>query len=444
MIKKILQGADTNLKDLLAGSVLTFAIKLLGITLTYLLFYIINLKNGAAGIGTYNLFVQLITVLGTTVCLGTNTSILKYSGQYHSTTDQPILSSVYFEICKYILLLCISLAVVLFFGAELFSNVIGSKNEYTLLVKCLALALPFFALNLITIELYRGIGLLRYSEFFRSILVPAVIVVGYLVLWNQQLTDDEIIYLFISSTVFSTLVSAFILRHNFTIEQKIIKKTIGISQILTTSIPMMISGTMGTLLTALPIFFINFYGSKQDVGVFSLNFKISQTITLILMIVNTILAPKIAFYYHAQRKNELQKLLWQSSRLMFWIALLLVLLLILFGKIILNFFGSEYIGSYSLLVILVMGNFVNVASGSVGIFMNMSGNEKKLIKLRLINLISCLAAYWIFIPRYGSLAAGIITSVEIIIFNIVTARYIKKVLHYTTYYFPFLKEKNTH
>jgi O-antigen/teichoic acid export membrane protein len=161
------------------------------------------------------------------------------------------------------------------------------------------------------------------------------------------------------------------------------------------------------------------------------------------MIVNTILAPKIAFYYHAQRKTELQKLLLQSTKLMFWISLLLVVLLILFGKIILNFFGSEYLSSYSLLVILVMGNFVNVASGSVGIFMNMSGNQKKLIKLRLINLIICLAAYWIFIPRYGSLAAGIITSVEIIIFNIITARYIKQVLHYTTYYFPFLKEKNT-
>jgi O-antigen/teichoic acid export membrane protein len=409
-----------------------------------LLFYIINLKNGAAGIGTYNLFVQLITVLGTTVCLGTNTSILKYSGQYHASTDQPILSSIYFEICKYILLLCICLAVVLFFGVDLFSNIIGRKNDYTLLLKCLALVLPFFTLNLITIELYRGIGLLKYSEFFRSILVPAVILVGYLVLWNQQLSDDEIIYLFISSTVFSTLVSAFILRYNFTAKQKIVQKAIRISQILTTSIPMMVSGAMSTLLTALPIFFINFYGTKQDVGVFSLNFKISQTIILILMIVNTILAPKIAFYYHAQRKTELQKLLLQSTKLMFWISLLLVLLLILFGKIILNFFGSEYLSSYSLLVILVMGNFVNVASGSVGIFMNMSGNQKKLIKLRLINLIGCLAAYWIFIPRYGSLAAGIITSVEIIIFNIITARYIKQVLHYTTYYFPFLKEKNTH
>ncbi|MCF8318715.1 MAG: oligosaccharide flippase family protein [Sphingobacteriaceae bacterium] len=440
MLKRIFEGKDANLKELLSGSALTFVLKLSGIILTYLLYYIINLKNGAEGIGTYNLFIQAITVVGMLVCLGTNTSILKYAGQYHAAADHPKLSSIYYELTKYILLLCILIAGILFFAAPFWGYLLGKNGLYTPLIKNIAIILPFFALNLISIELFRGIGLLKYSEFYRSVITPISVILLYLIFWKRNLTSAEITYLFISATIFSTITSAIILRYSLTAPPKKQTKFLGISQILTTSIPMMVSGTMSTLLTAFPIFFLDFFGSKQDVGVFSLNFKISQGIILVLMIVNTILAPKIAFYYHSGKKNELQKLLHQSSKLMFWVAFLLTIMLIVCGKFVLSFFGAAYTSSYWQLIILVIGNFINVASGSVGIFMNMSGNQKQLIKLRLANLIVCFGAYWFFTPRYGGIAVSLITSLEVILFNVLTASYIQRKLQYITYYLPFLEK----
>jgi len=57
-------------------------------------------------------------------------------------------------------------------------------------------------------------------------------------------------------------------------------------------------------------------------------------------------------------------------------ALIPVLICTLFPVFVLNFFGEEFVAAAPLLVVLSLGQLINVATGSVGFLLLMSGHEK--------------------------------------------------------------------
>ena len=70
---------------LLSGSAKTFAIRILGMILGYGLTYSISIRLGASGVGYFQLFMQIMTVLGMTFGLGLNSAVLRYTGQFSAS-----------------------------------------------------------------------------------------------------------------------------------------------------------------------------------------------------------------------------------------------------------------------------------------------------------------------------------------------------------------------
>jgi O-antigen/teichoic acid export membrane protein len=95
----------------------------------------------------------------------------------------------------------------------------------------------------------------------------------------------------------------------------------------------------------------------------------------------------------------------------------------------LAYFGEDYAKASLPLKVLLVGQWFNVATGSVVSMLLMAGYEKlhhrNTLIMTSINIISLI----IFIPLYGLLAAAIITSVAMALKNLIALFYVNKLIY---------------
>ena len=141
-------------------------------------------------------------------------------------------------------------------------------------------------------------------------------------------------------------------------------------------------------------------GSFQ-VGIYSAAFKTASAVSFILAAVNAIAAPMFATLYARRDYEGLQTLTATVARWLFYPSLVFALLLILFADRILGLFGSEFVAARGEMIILILGQLVNVGAGSVGYLMEMTGHHQKCAYVFGCSAILNLVLNSILIPTLG-------------------------------------------
>ena len=116
-------------------------------------------------------------------------------------------------------------------------------------------------------------------------------------------------------------------------------------------------------------------------------------------------------------------------------ALISVVNRVAFSKVILNFFGSEFVAGSSTLIVLSVAQMINTASGANALILGLSGREKLLLFNNLAMIVLNIGMNSVLIPKMGILGAAIATGTSIVIVNI--ARIIE--VRYLVGIFPYDK-----
>ncbi len=439
MVEKLLNKlkSDIHFKDILKGSAITFVLKVAGMAVSYFLIYVISKKLGAEGVGFFNFLLNILISLGMMVGLGMNMSVLRYVGQFNNKDNQAKIKLIY----KYYLAIATPLSIVIgltiYFCADYFVAMAGKEQVYIKGFKVIGIILPFYALNQISIEYIRGLKQLKISELIRSLLRPLIMVVAIYALFNEKLSKIDTVYILFVAILVNFLVSQATILNKIKNLPRISMLEFSLQEFVKTSLPMMISSLSSTLFLALPVFFLDFYASQAEVGVYSVANRLASLVSIILIVINTIAAPKFSELYWANNMKELQKVISQSTKLMFWIAFIISLGLIIFGRFFLGIFGEEFKAGYTVLIILVISQVINAATGSVGIFMNMSGRQKILKNIFLIALAILLVLYMFIGEGLNMYYASICVAVLQIFISIVPTYIIFKELRIKTYFSLF-------
>jgi O-antigen/teichoic acid export membrane protein len=102
------------------------------------------------------------------------------------------------------------------------------------------------------------------------------------------------------------------------------------------------------------------------------------------------------------------------------VALPGAVVLILFGGPLLDFvFGSEFARGASALALLVGGNLIAVAAGSVGNILNMTGHEGDTVFASGVAALSNLVLNLALIPVLGIRGAAAATALSLVLWNVI-------------------------
>src|SRR6185437_533600 len=154
--------------------------------------------------------------------------------------------------------------------------------------------------------------------------------------------------------------------------------------------------------------------------------------TFILVAINLVSAPKFASLYKQGKSENLKRYAINSTRIMVLFATPMVLIIMCFPNAIMSLFGPGFVEGAPMLVILSLGQYVNVLTGSVTLLLMMSGHEKDMRNIQFMGGVLCVILNYILIKTNGVLGASVAIAISVSVQNLVCVGMVKKRLGFNT------------
>jgi len=389
---------------------------LFGFTLFITNFY------SAENVGRYDFVRSTLMVLGGVSLMGTNQSIIYYSGLLNARKSVESIRSIYSQMLKIIVTLSLIILgfFMIFFNESTINEIFKNRESYSLILKTI-LTLVFFAVTMLNIDTIRALKKTILSEMYRSIFRYLPVFIFAIILLktnNEELLVEVYLLGFLLLSLFSSI-------RVYILFKKIDKpndksESFTITEIFKTSSPMALSAIAYFIMQSIDIIILSIYEGFDQIAYYSVSVKLAMLTTLALMSVNIVIAPRIAEIYENQKMQKLQMLIKHSTRIIFLISIFVLSVLFFFSEEILGLFGQGYVIANNALLFLLAAQFFNAVSGPGAIYLNMTGRQKTLNKILVSALIINISLNFYLIPTQGINGAAIATLASLIIWNTIT------------------------
>jgi len=345
---------------------------------------------------------------------------------------------LYDGICRIVFPFSICLACLLFLFARVIAESFFGDGSLTFAFRLFSLVLPLSVIYEINAQIIRAFKDILSAAFLINLNKPFLNLLFLLVIGLFTNTVYTPVLVFCATTAIGFVLSGFLVQKKMRLFRDKDEKAVSDSNLLKTSLPMLTVALAYVLMGRIDTIMLGYFSSLDAVGIYAVALKIGGILTFILYSVNMIAAPKISELYWAGKIDELKKVLFYASRIIFWASFPIFLGLVLFSDFLTNLFGYEFSQGKEALVILAIGYFVNAASGPIGYFLNLTGEQKVFRNIVLVASCLNLALNALLIPKWGMTGAALATMVSMVSWNMLALCYSRFKFGFTTLYLPII------
>jgi O-antigen/teichoic acid export membrane protein len=382
---------------------------------------VVSNKLGAKAAGYYFLAISIVMVFSALGRVGTDSTILRFVGvagkNYEDTSINSTLRAA-----------LIIAGLTSFLGSLLLailSNIIAinifDKPELGSILRTISPTVLFISLFTVFAMTLQGLQKTTQSVAISNIFTNLFVICFVLVSHEASITQVTIFY---NISCFVTVILGVFYVKNFLFVRK--KSNIAWREFFNSCLPLWIGVMMlqssqlaGQIITGI-------FNDTDDVAMLAVAQKTAALVSFILVVVNLVVAPRYALLYKQEKYAELNELALFSIRMMLTIAIPIILLTLTYPAEIMKLFGPEFSDGKHLLQILVLGQSVNVFTGSVGYLLSMSGNEKDLRNSLLISTPLTLFLCLVLTPVHGVTGAAISTAIGFSFQSLIPAFWVYK------------------
>lgn len=159
--------------------------------------------------------------------------------------------------------------------------------------------------------------------------------------------------------------------------------------------------------------------NSADLGLFRSAERAAFLITFILLVINAVFPPRFATLYHKGDLAGLSRLARKGAVLGILLALPILLICLLVPHWLLGLFGTEFVPAANLLRIIALAQLINVATGSVGLLLNMTGHEVLMRNIALSCNVLGLLLFFLLIFLLGTLGAALALAIVLVLQNLI-------------------------
>lgn len=411
----LLHHLDQHTQELVRGASVAFILKVLAAGLAFGLNVILSRMLGAKGSGIFYLAFTIVMLGSAIGRVGMENALVKFIAANISAGKPDMVLVIHRKAIIFSIVTSTILSTLLYNFSPWLADFAFSKHE--LIQPLTIMSLAIVPLSLLTLYAYSFQGLMKIaiSVTMMSIASPLLTCLGVMIFVPTYGINAAAISYLCATTL--TFITGWILWRWET--ERFTKKKPDFSnrELLTTSIPLMWVVLLGITINWAPLIFLGRWESYSNVGIYSAASRTAMLTSFILIAVNSIAAPKFAASYQQGNFAVLEILVKNSSRIMILLATPILVLFISMPEFILGLFGDEFRRGATVLTILSIGQFINVATGSVGYLLLMSGNEVSMRNNLLLCSLIGLVLNCVLIPTYGIVGAAVSVSLVIAIQN---------------------------
>ncbi len=434
-------------REVLGSTFFAFLFRLLGLVFSFLFLLLIAQNYGPESVGIFALSVSILQLFSTLSKVGTDTFFLRFIAE---NQNQILIRYIYKKLIITIIIISLFFSYVLFFLSPYISKYIFENLKLIPSLKIVSFSILFFSLLYLHTQGLRGLKKIKEFVFFQFLFpffLSFVIILFCVKSWICLPHKDTMpIFVFSISIVFSLVLSMVFFHINLKNlsffpkgNLKLGKNKVNLKYIFSISIPMLFANSINLAMNWTDSIMLGIFSTEQNVGIYNTVSRLVSATSIFLFAVNSIAAPKFVEYYKGGNYENLVKFAKFSTKLSFYLSLPLIIFLFLFGKQTLSIFGESFLVGYLPLVILLIGQIINISSGGVSIFLQMTGFEKFHRNVLFLSLILNIVLNILLIPIYGIIGASLATAITICFWNIIFTIKVKRIIGAWINYFLLWK-----
>jgi O-antigen/teichoic acid export membrane protein len=432
---------DIHLRELVSGGSLALFYKLMGGFFGYLFLFMISRGLGADSVGKIILSLTILNIVHVLGKLGCDRALVRFVAQHSSVNKAESIRYVYFKILKLCLISGIIASTAVYVFSPQIANHIFNKPDLDLTIRIGAFGILPMILMFINSECLRGLKNITASSLIENVLPLffSLVLTGLLFLFSFDANFALICY--IAGLFIACAVSFRVWFQDSGIGSAVSRGEMTLAAILSISLPMLLSNSMNLTMRWMDTIMLGVFRTEHEVAVYTVALKVAGVTSMILMAINAIATPKFAELYWKNDLQGLRRIVRQSTKIVFWVSLPVLLVIVVFSSFILTFFGKEFTEGCFALLVLACGQFINASSGSVASLLQMTERHKAFQNIMIVGTLLNVILNLLLIPRYGINGAAVATATSVVFSNLASVIYTEKSLKVVSIYIPLLSEK---
>jgi O-antigen/teichoic acid export membrane protein len=407
----MLESREIN--TLASGATVALFGRLIGRGLNVLVLILLARFLGPIEFGLYALgwtIVQMGTLLAP---LGLDKGVLQFGSRFYKR-NSTTTSGIIFQSILFSLIVGLTMSAIIFFLAPLISKDVFNKPDLASVLRKLSPIFLLFAGIKVTAAATRVSQRVKYSIFVEDILPPLLnllLFLGLFLIFGWKL-HGALIAVSISFIVAFLLAIFYVTR--------LFPETFSLKSTALTFTKDLISFSLSTSLTGIFSMFIiwtnrlivGYFLPEADIGIYQVVSQLSLLIPIIMSGFSAIFAPMIADLHHRRKYSKLQEIYTISTKWGLYLGIPFILITVMMPMdLLLTIFGKPYTAGSNALIILMFGQFINLATGAVGWLLMMTGNQKQWLLITFSLFVVSMALGIVLTPRLGLEGAAIATSI---------------------------------
>jgi len=397
----------------------TFALKVASTGFGFLTSLLLARLLGAAGYGVYAYAMSIVALLVIPATFGLPQLLIRNLASYRTRSEWNLMRGLLRWSNWSVLVASVAIALLMAIAIELMSERFQPQTAATFRIALLSL--PLMSLSQIRQTALQGLNHIVEGQLPEALIRPVLFIAlvgGAYFFFRWKVSASLAMGMQVIAAGVTFLIGTMILRRHLPAPVKEASPSYEVRAWMRSALPLLFIGGVSVINQYASILILGALKGAADVGIYKVATQMAALIPLMLVVVNTAIGPTISSLYTKGDMNQLQRVVTRSARLALLFSLPVVLAFAVFGKWLLLLFGSEFPRGTVALAILSIGQLVNVAAGSVGLLLIMTGHENDTLRGLVGAAVINVTLSVLLIPICGLEGAAVASAVSTATWNI--------------------------
>lgn len=410
---------------------MSFIFKVSGTGAVFLFSVLLSRNFGADKAGLFFIVFSFNELLSMIARLGLPQSSIALVGKYYSDEDWSRAKGFIKYGFKYIATASTVVGVLVFVFAPQIANFVFSDERLVDILRISCLAIPPVALIRFVGCTLQGLHHIPRSQFVLECSEHFFLLFIFFLFVSLD-SIELAVMAYVASSWIALGVSLFILYKKTNFMRSYIS-VFSKKDTFKTAMPLLWTNVLMIINSRAGVFALGIMSTPYNVGIYNVSFKISLLSNFILMSVVAVCAPKFSSLYRKGEYDNIRVLLKNSTRLIIILTIPAIMPIVFFPEFFLSLFGTDFSNGGNILIILILGQCFNIATGPVGTLLAMTGYEKDLRNVYIFSTPVNIILQILLVPLYGALGGAIATTTFVAILNVWVLVVVKRKLKMTVF-----------
>jgi O-antigen/teichoic acid export membrane protein len=372
---------------------------------------------GAPGLGVVTLATQFAFIGGAATRFGMDMAAVRRVAIDVGKGEPGRARAVVARAAAIAAVVSVAAAILAFIASGALARAFGSAGADSVF-QAAALALPFVALCQVYLGGTRGLKIMRHTLYIFWAGQPVAWIAFMLAAWALARSAGASVLAYAASWIAATLAAWFVWVRETAPFPRMPAEPNEVRELVRYGAPRAPAALLSQLLFWTDYFVLSRFASQEELGVYAAAVRVAQALMLFLIAVNYMFSPFVADLHARGDRDRLDGLYKALTRWMLAGTIPLLLLLLIAPGPVLQVFGSTFGSGTSALRILLIGQTVNVAVGSVGFILIMVGRTGWDLVVYAASFLIDLGVAFALCPHFGAEGAATAQAITMVVSNV--------------------------